>query len=268
MLASYLRAMLTPAMAYDYGLKNQTELALSQYGAYFNGLQEFKPLYSKLMSVRDVFPLGFTPAIIALLGSAAENERFMADLRTKAQSNLVIKSPRTRMKALPVMYGACFGQGSDLFDCMSIISENKTEDIEYVETILSEYCDEQNGVFSLNMSKVEEKLNNAWDSANSKNNFKLEYDARDQALRQYTNRLSVMLAWVEHISMANEYNIHCLAPETRNGYINLLDEMVEMGILNQPRAGIYRLRRNSFVDIIGEDFEKLDEEIKSCNEEE
>ena len=71
----------------------------------------------------------------------------------------------------------------------------------------------------------------------------------------------------EIISMANEYTIHCLENETKNGYINLLDEMVEMGILNQPSPGIYRLRRNSFVDIIGENFETLDAEIISCNEE-
>ena len=71
----------------------------------------------------------------------------------------------------------------------------------------------------------------------------------------------------EIINMAREYNIHCLENETHNSYINLMDEMVEMGILNQPDTGVYRLRRNSFVDIIGENFDTLDAEIISCNEE-
>lgn len=208
MLASYLRALLAPSMAYDYGLKNQTDIFLSHFDDYFHGLQDFKTLFNKIMSVRAVSPLGFSPAIIALLGSETENEHFMANMRIKAKSNLIVKSPKTRMKALPVMYGTCFGQGSDLYECMTIIADNKVEDIEYVEATLSEYCDEQNGVYSLRMTKVEAKLDSAWDSANSKSSFKLEYDARDQALRQYNNRLSVMLTWVEHISTLQSKTIN------------------------------------------------------------
>lgn len=200
MLASYLRALLTPSMAYDYGLKNQADMFLSHFDEYFSGLQDFKTLFNKIMSVREVSPLGFSPAIIALLGNEMENEHFMEDMRTSAKSNLIVKSPKTRMKALPVMYGACFGQGSDLFECMTIISENRLEDIEYVEAVLSEYSDEQDGVYNLSSAKVEAKLDSAWDTANSKSSFKLEYDARDQALRQYNNRLLIMLNWVEHIS--------------------------------------------------------------------
>lgn len=208
MLASYLRALLMPSMAYDYGLKNQTDIFLSHFDDNFRGLQDFKTLFNKIMSVRDVSPLGFSPAIIALLGSETENEHFMADMRARATSNLIVKSPKTRMKALPVMYGACFGQGSDLYECMSIIANNRVEDVEYVEAILFEYCDEQNGVYSSSTIKVEAKLDSAWDAANPKSSFKLEYDARDQALRQYSNRLSLMLTWVEHINSANNKSIN------------------------------------------------------------
>ena len=208
LLAAYLRGLLTPSMAYDYGLKNQADMFLSHFDEYFSGLQDFKTLFNKIMSVREVSPLGFSPAIIALLGSEMENEQFMADMRNSARSNLIVKSPKTRMKALPIMYGTCFGQGSDLYECMTIITENRVADIEYVEAVLSEYCDDQNGVYNLSMTKVEAKLDNAWDSANSKSSFKLEYDARDQALRQYSNRLSIMLNWVEHISSSKSKTIN------------------------------------------------------------
>lgn len=207
MLASYLHALLTPSTAYDYGLKNQADMFWANFDEYFCGLQNFKTLFNKVMSVREVSPLGFSPAIIALLGSEIENEHFMADMRISASSNLIVKSPKTRMKALPVMYNACFGLGSDLYECMKIIAENRVEDVEYVEATLSEYCDEQNGIYSLSMIKVEAKLDSAWYSANSKSSFKLEYDARDQALRQYNNRLSVMLTWVEHISSSQSKTI-------------------------------------------------------------
>ena len=48
---------------------------------------------------------------------------------------------------------------------------------------------------------------------------------------------------------------------------NLLDEMEEMGILSQPQTGLYRLRRSSFVDIIGEDIDVLEREIINNNQE-
>ena len=71
----------------------------------------------------------------------------------------------------------------------------------------------------------------------------------------------------EIIDMANTYDIHCLEKETKIGFINLLDEMVEMGILSNPSIGLYRLRRSSFVDIIGENLDTLEVDIINNNEE-
>ena len=71
----------------------------------------------------------------------------------------------------------------------------------------------------------------------------------------------------EIVEMAKMYDIHCLESETLDGYKNLLDEMEEMGILSQPEDGLYRLRRSSFVDIIGENIDVLEQEIVNNNEE-
>lgn len=71
----------------------------------------------------------------------------------------------------------------------------------------------------------------------------------------------------EIIKIAEMYDIHCLENESIDDCISLLDEMVEMGILSQPEAGFYRLRRSSFVDIIGENFEALENDILKNNEE-
>lgn len=205
MLSAYLFAMLVPGMAFDYGLKNQTEVFLDHYEDYFSGFMAFKPLFNKLMGVREVAATGFSPVFVSLLGDEAESEKFINELKISARECCNVKSPKTRMKALPPMYSACFGVGSDLYDCMFIISENKQDkdDVEFVEMILSEYSDEQNGERSLSSTKIEDKLSKAWYDVNRKNKFKLEYDARDQALRQFWVRLEIMLAWVEHINNAN-----------------------------------------------------------------
>ncbi len=200
LLAAYLFAMLIPAAPYDYGLKNQTEVFFEQYEKIFAMLPAFKAFFNKLMGVQAVVAYGFSPSVISLLGSDAESEKFINELRRQARTNRSITAPKTRMKALPIMYGACFGNGSDLYDCMSIIAENKKEDLEYVEAILFEYCDSENGTYSLSEYKIENKINAAWDDANPKNKFKLEYDAHAQVLRQFRTRLTLMESWVEHIS--------------------------------------------------------------------
>ena len=194
MLSAYMFAMLIPGMAFDYDMNNQTKVFLDYYEDYFNDFAAFKPLFNKLMAVKDAAATGFSPVFVSLLGDEAENEKFINVLITSARECLTVKAPKTRMKALPPMYSACFGQGSELHDCMTIISENRQgkDEIEYVELVLREYCDELNGTLNLSSTKIENALSNAWYDVNPKNKFKLEYDARDQALRQFTVRLEIM----------------------------------------------------------------------------
>lgn len=72
------------------------------------------------------------------------------------------------------------------------------------------------------------------------------------------------------MGVAEDYHIHCLENVSKTEYIILMDEMVEMGILGKPdeSAHTYRLRRNSFVDIIGESLDSLEADIISNNTEE
>ena len=206
LLSAYLFAMLNPSISFDYGLRNQTEMFFSQYEKYFPGLDAFKTLFNKLLSVQGITTTGFSPAAIALLGSAAESEAFIDGLKKEASNFLVVQSPKTRMKALPLLYNICFGVGSDLYECMKIIAEDHEDfdSIEYVETILAEYCNRQNDTFSLSNVKVEERLTSEWNKINAKNKFKLEYDAHDQAIRQFTLRLELMLTWTEQMSNINK----------------------------------------------------------------
>ena len=140
-LSAYMYALLVPAVMYDYGLKAQTEQYLSDFEVYFKDLSPFKPLFMKLMSIQSVKASGFTPSVISLLGNEAESERFINSLRSKARLCLTVNSPKTRMKALPIMYNSEFGTGSDLYWCMEYISSGKTESdsLELVENILCDY---------------------------------------------------------------------------------------------------------------------------------
>lgn len=66
---------------------------------------------------------------------------------------------------------------------------------------------------------------------------------------------------------ADDLGILCLQEETPQSYANLLDEMVDMGILVKPIQDVarYRLRRNSFLNIIGSDLDTVLEDIDANN---
>lgn len=61
-------------------------------------------------------------------------------------------------------------------------------------------------------------------------------------------------------------SIHCLENISYSDCISLMDEMVEMGILSKPQEGLYRLRRRSFVNLIGKNEDEVLEDIAKNNE--
>lgn len=201
-LSAYLIAMLTPATPFDYGLFNQTKSLFDNYETYFVNLDAFKPLFNKLMSVHKASPTGFTPSVISLLGSDDKSENFLYELRKQSQQYLKIKAPKTRMKVLPIFYNDCFGAKSDLYECIKIMSENKKDSdaLEFIKSVLDEFCDVNSNTYVLNDQKIEDYLNTKW---SNKNKFKLAYDAYNQTIRQFRIRLEVMISWVTHINELN-----------------------------------------------------------------
>lgn len=197
-LATYIFALLTPSVRFDYALNSQIEMLFDNYEGYFGRFEAFKPLFNKLLSVCSISGEGFTPAAIALLGDSAESESFLADLKKQASQYLIVQAPKTHMRALLTLYSDCFDSKSDLYECMSIIAEGKRdhENLGFVQMVLDDFCKVQENMYILDESKIEEQLTAKW---SEKNKFKLEYAARDQALKQFKIRLDLMLKWSEHI---------------------------------------------------------------------
>lgn len=212
LLSASLFAMFTPSTAYDFALINQFNSIFDDFELYFEKFSVFKPLFRDLLDVHKIWPTGFTPAAIALIGSDEESENFMEGLKKAAVSFFTVAPPKTRMKALPVLYSKCFDVGSDLHECLKIIAGNKQdkESLDLVTILLDEYCNKQDDVYILDMDKVEVHLTKEWDAAcekSSKTPFKLEYDAHDKAIRQFTSRLELILTWHEQvISLEDKQN--------------------------------------------------------------
>ena len=203
-LASYLFGLLIPGAAYDYSLKVQSEEYLRSFEDYFPSLSAVKPLFAKLNTVRDVVPFGFSEAVLTRLGSDTESENYVKSIQAQARNLLSVSAPKTRMKALPTLYSACFGKGSDLYSCLEIVSKNDVSEVELVKIALIDYCDVQEGNLIINDKKIDQKLDNEWFKVNGMgSSFQLEYAARQQALRQMNNRLSVIKAWAENVSVVS-----------------------------------------------------------------
>lgn len=202
LLAAYISAIMLPTNPYDYGLRDQVHNFFDNYEVYFPDFPSFKPLFNKFIELGDISPVGFTPSIIASLGSQSESEAYLSKLRVQAKQYLTYQPPKTRIRALPILYNACFGAGSDLHTCMGIISKSSFDDsdIQYVELVLDAYCDKQGSTWLLNDAKLEQCLNDEWDNVNTKKKFRLEYDARELALRQFHIRIELMLSWIEHVN--------------------------------------------------------------------
>ena len=210
MLASYLLAMLHPATPYDYGLKDQTQTLFKNYDEYFGDYSAFKPLFSKLLDVRESSINGFTPAVIAQLGDEAEGKQYLSNLQNEAKQYLSNYSPNSPLPGLAIMFNNCFGPSSDFAVCLSIICSNKTdpESLEKIRMVLQEYCDERKGTFAINQGKIEDRIDLEWSRVTAKKEkFQLKYQSRNVSLRQIRVRLDLMISWLTFVENQNGQKI-------------------------------------------------------------
>ena len=234
LLSAYLFAMLNPSVSHDNTLWAEAKNYLSDYDTLFIGFGAFKQLFNKLIAVKD-FELGFSQSVIASLGSAAEIDALIGKLRNAAKNYLVLQIPNIPIKLLPRLYGKCFGTGSALYNCMSIISEGKKDkkSIDVVEKNLAMYCDKQDDSFIINTSKVENILDSEWESikkeTKDKSTFKLDYKGRDQTIRQFTSRLELMRSWLEQMSYANKKEHLSRLRELKKNILDICDNILKDG---------------------------------------
>ena len=205
LLCAYLMTLLSPGTPFDYGLRNQANVFLSDYESYFPSLPAFKSLFNIFIQLAKEVPTGFMPAAISLLGSDEESEGYLDEIRSIAHDYLKVVKPNTKMKDLPKLYGLCFGQGSNFYECMSIIANNKSrDDLIIIETVLEDFCDFKEGIYYLNEKKIEDYITDSWSKTPKQEDFELKYGARISVSRQIRNRLEVMISWRDHINESSD----------------------------------------------------------------
>lgn len=202
--AIYMQAMITPDSPYDYALHQIVKDGFDNFDSQFPALDFVKPVYNQLLKIHELLPQGgFTPSIMLLLGDAQEKETYIASLRKKAKDKLTIPNINTHMKNLRPLYKNLFGEGSELYDCMTFINNNQVEECNLTKDILKQYCDPntKDGL-SLSDEAIESKVDSEWKKIETKG-FSLKYGAKDKVLRELHTRLDLMREWVEHTSASH-----------------------------------------------------------------
>ena len=206
LFAAYAYALLIPGINYDFGLYDQTAMFLKRFDEYFPSLHFAKNLFSKIFSIHETLPMGFTPSVIAKIGDSAQQENLVKNLCAQAAGFMNLPNV-AQLRALAVMYPKAFGKGSNFYECMEIISENRTADSDLVFSILEEFSDKNNGICIISEEKIEAALERDWHSAVTKNKkyeLKDYKNSRTKALNSYRDRLNVMKSWTEHVSSQTE----------------------------------------------------------------
>lgn len=206
MLAAYAQALFTPATACDYWLWNAAQAKFLDYSSHFPTWPEFKQLFNLLLDVKNVGKYGFTPAVIALLGSSAENEDYTRQLCERARQCMdpaVTKAPtntRGHQAGIVGVYKELFQPGSDLYECMEIIANNQIENFDFVSDVLQEYCTSETGTHQIDPDTINGRLEDAFSRHRKPiDDLRLHPELRRKAFTPLFDRVTITKEWVEHV---------------------------------------------------------------------
>ena len=256
-ISAYMQAMLLPANEYDYGLRQQTEAFLKNYEDHFPNLGLIKPLFSKLKRIEDIMPYGFTSSALAMLNGKVETKKYLDALSKKAKDLKQIPQIKIKIKNLPKLFNKCFGDGSDIFICLDIIENGKTDDADIVGAVLDEYCFIQAESKTLDKEKIEQKIDKEWEEVSGKD-FKLTYTARQQISRYFNNRLDLLKAWYDHIINTNDSKIDIKrVTALKNEIIDISSEILEkIDLIKVKNVGIIEWTLNYLIKYLRGELDK------------
>ena len=212
LLAAYAQALFTPAEAHDHWLLSQARFMLGDYSDLFPDLPEFKALFNHLLEVQEVSKHGFTPSVIAQLGSNAESEAYTQQLRKRARHLMdpaLTTAPtntRGRQAGIVAVYEALFQTGSDLYVCMDVIAENRTADFDFVDSVLREYCLEAEDGHTMDSDAIHYRIDALYREKRwSLDAPSLYHEIEIKAYNQVVSRLEVMKEWLEHVDSMQQH---------------------------------------------------------------
>lgn len=223
LLGAWLFALLVPGRAYDYSLHYRSEQMLRDFGELFPTLGCVRPLAQRLTQLGELLPMGFTGAVLSLIGSANETEQFAAVAAHRARELFTLPTGRTMVKDLPKLYRQLYGPDTQIHRCLEIVAAGSTDqdDLRQIRDCLEHWYDGQDGDYHYDPKKMSDGIDEVWFRVNVQGSaFELKYAARDQVVRRLQVRLSLLSQWLQ------EAEIRARMPIDPDRASRLADEIV------------------------------------------
>ena len=204
MLGALIRGMVAPKALQDYQLKGIGSEYLKNYEDIFPSYPEFKPLLNCLNNALSLFfesgpQEGFSDRVIRALDDRKASKKAVDEISREAQSLIDPPKFKAYVNGTSELARSCFGRGSDLCECMTIISQSNWGERELVESTLNSYLDNDTGEIS--DAAIDETIDRVWRQAKEKDASirvpTLSYNNRDKAVEAFRSRLGVMRRWLE-----------------------------------------------------------------------
>ena len=198
-LIALLRALFAPDTAYDYSLYSYARSIFDDYEATFNSLVALKPLYNLFLKIGDLSSSGFSKQLLRTFSDNKADQDLLRQIKNNAQQMIPEPKVKCGLKAMVPMLSNCFGNNSDLRECMIIIAEDKRDSRDFVEIIIKEFCDDIGGEADLSQEKIEYFFEENWKKAISdiRGPREVLIMPREKVIDNVRARLLLMGQWLQ-----------------------------------------------------------------------
>lgn len=196
-LAAYCRAMVAPAVAYDYELHATAETFGKNFDELFPQFVVLKPLFNELLKIWDVSPeRGLDSQIVEMLGGEERRDQAIAETESKARLLCAPPKVKAMIKGIPEFLELSFGDSSDLGSVLTIVANDDRESRPLIEDVLAQF---KVGSSDAEQDKaISDFIDSKWRMAvNGKKNrgMNLEYAARKHLVSAIEDRIEVLKEW-------------------------------------------------------------------------
>lgn len=196
-LAAYCRAMVAPAVAYDYELHATAETFGKNFDELFPQFVVLKPLFNELLKIWDVSPeRGLDSQIVEMLGGEERRDQAIAEAKSKARLLCAPPKVKAMIKGIPEFLESSFGDSSDLGSALTIVANDERESRPLIEDVLSQF--KVGGSDAEQDKAISDFIDLKWRMAvNGKKNrgMNLEYAARKHLVSAIEDRIEVLKEW-------------------------------------------------------------------------
>lgn len=196
-LAAYCRAMVAPAVAYDYELHATAETFGKNFDELFPQFVVLKPLFNELLKIWDVSPeRGLDSQIVEMLGGEERRDQAIAETESKARLLCAPPKVKAMIKGIPEFLESSFGDSSDLGSTLTMVANDERESRPLIEDVLAQF---KVGSSDAEQDKaISDFIDLKWRMAvNGKKNrgMNLEYAARKHLVSAIEDRIEVLKEW-------------------------------------------------------------------------